>query len=133
MAKLFMPIKSPDGVLSEKELDLNTTFVERQFGRSTHYLIFDTETEEKNLVANTNHHFGGTDSPVSIANKNQANIVLAAHMGYGPYLTFKESNIPIYQVGDNVTISDLINMLREGRLEKMSRVRKGTCCSSGMN
>lgn len=131
MAKLFMPIKSPNRIHSENELDLDNTFVERRFGRSTHYLIFDTETEEKHLVPNTNHHFGGADSPAGIAKNNRANTVLAAHMGYGPYVNFNQNNIPIYQVEDNVAISDLINQLREGKLEKMAPITKGTCCSGG--
>ena len=126
-----MPVKSPNGITTEQELDLDNTFVERRFGRSTHYLIFDTETEKKQLVPNTNHHFGGADTPAGIAKNNDVNTVLAAHMGYGPYVNFNQNKIPIYKVEDNVAISDLLAKLREGKLENMAPITKGTCCSGG--
>ena len=129
MTRLLIPIKNNSDLVNRDFIDLNKLFVEPKFGRTPYYLIVDQIDQELKLIQNTNHHFGGTDTPVSIVAKNAVDTILAAQMGYGPYIGLRNNNVHIYQVESNLSVNLLINKFNSGELKTMQLPPEGMCCS----
>lgn len=130
MGKLFIPVKIETTSLQAPNSLENLT-VERRFGRTPFYVLYDSETSEYRFVKNTNHHFSGTDTPWMVAAKSGADTVLAAHMGSKPYNGFQQSNISIYEVSENKPILNLIEDYKAGLLNLFKEPEEGSCCSGG--
>jgi len=127
----MIPVKQrsndPWGI--EDTPNLNELEIERRFGRTPFFLLIETENRSTKLLPNRNHHFNGNTSPYELAEENGVNTVLAAHLGYGPYVGFQERNIPILRADLHKSITDIIEEYSDGKLETLSAPEKGTCCS----
>lgn len=130
MTKLFIPVRKNDSFDENYDVDLHELYVEKQFGRTPYYLLADLKTKEWNLIQNTNHHFGGKDTPVSIAREQNADLVLASHIGYGPYTAFKKHNIPVLQTISNNSIQEILKGFNINEYDEIIPPAKGSCCSS---
>jgi predicted Fe-Mo cluster-binding NifX family protein len=131
MVKLLIPIKSDhnnEDLLNE-QTELNDLTVESKFGRSLHFLVYDTKNEDTKIILNQNQHFGGNIPPHILAKENNIDFVLAAHMGYHLYLGFKNNNISILQVDINKSVTSLINDYKQNRLFNLQEPKVGACCS----
>ncbi|MHA2031892.1 MAG: NifB/NifX family molybdenum-iron cluster-binding protein [Candidatus Kariarchaeaceae archaeon] len=133
MTRLFIPVKINGSFKDNLKLNFNNIFVERRFGRSPFYLLADLETQNWKLIENTNHHFGGSDTPASIAFKFDADFVLASHMGYGPYVAFRNVNIPILQVNSEKPLGTLLKEFDISKYQQMEIPARGSCCSGAQN
>ncbi|MHA2028663.1 MAG: NifB/NifX family molybdenum-iron cluster-binding protein [Candidatus Kariarchaeaceae archaeon] len=131
MAKLFIPMKIRNNAKDNEKFDLEDLTVETRFGRTPYFMLIDSDSMKYEIIPNSNHHYGGRDSPVMIASKYNANVVLAAHMGHGPYVDFKSNHISVYQVGPNMSIKSAIEMFNSDELSQMKLPDIGTCCSGG--
>ncbi len=129
MVKLYLPLKVNLGQKINNTAELDTLYVESKFGRTPLYLLLDTTTGERRIIENTNHHFGGNDSPPAIAINNGADAVLASHLGSRPYAGLKNAGIPVYLVDSNTSIDQLVKLYKSGDLSIMDEPGPGTCCS----
>ncbi|MHA2275986.1 MAG: NifB/NifX family molybdenum-iron cluster-binding protein [Candidatus Kariarchaeaceae archaeon] len=131
MAKLFIPMKMSNKSINTDRYNLEDLTIETRFGRTPYYMLIDSESMKYQIIQNSNHHFGGKDKPATIATNYDANAVLAAHMGHGPYLGFRGNGISIYQVDPDISVKSAIKMFNSGNLSEMQLPPRGTCCSGG--
>ena len=118
MARLFIPVKVPDGEIPSLD-NLETFKLEQRFGKTPFYLLVDTSDFSFNLLRNQNHHFGGKIHPFQLAETNKADAVLASHMGSPPFKGFAKRNIPVYAVDSSLSVKQALDMFQKGQLSLM--------------
>lgn len=119
----------PVNVSDEGSLDYKAAAIDRRFGKVPYYVCFDSVTGEYELVRNTNHHFGGSDSPADVVEKAGAEFVIASHLGGKPFSMFKERGIEVLDAGDAKTVDEAVTLWLEGKLSPMAEPEHAGCCS----
>lgn len=127
MTKLFLPIKSHSVIKESQTPNLDDLEIERRFGKTPFYLLYDTETEEIQFIPNTNHHFGGPDSPTDIVLRNKAEVVIANHMGLHPYSGFQRNGIGIKYTELNNPLKKIIELYNSNQLEEFPTPGEKSC------
>ena len=123
MAKAILPIKA-----GENDIGISSAHLGKHFGRVPYYALFDSDTGEFSLVKNTNHHFGGTDTPADVVANAGATFVITSHLGSKPYNMFRERGITVLDANDADTVGDAARLWVEGKLQPMKEPEK-SCCS----
>ena len=129
MTRLLIPIKKNDSFVGNIDLDLAELHLEPRFGRTPFYFLADLDSQEWELIQNTNHHFGGVDTPVSIASKHKVDLIFASHIGYGPYIGLKNKKIKILHVPNNESVNSIIDNFKLDLYNEITPPEKGMCCS----
>lgn len=106
MTKIFAPLVTEN---REELKSLEDIHLEPRFGRAPVYILFDTNTQEFDIIPNTNHHFGGSDTPVSIVQRANPDYVLAPYLGSKPFRMISTTNIPIVQAIPNESFAEQLH------------------------
>ncbi len=125
MVRIIIPVKTN----GEGELDLKKISIDRHFGKVPFYACFDSVTGEYELVRNTNHHFGGSDTPADVVEKAGAKVVITSHLGGKPYSMFQERGIEVLDAGSAKTVEEAVTLWLEGKLAPMAAPDHEGCCS----
>lgn len=129
---LYLPLKVEPSALEHPKLeDLEKIYVEPAFGRTPYYLLYDTDNGHQEIINNTNHHFGGKDSPLDVIKRTKAEVIISSHLGSKPYNLFKSANYPILKVDQDQPFSEILKLYKEGKLTEMPLPEAGSCCSGG--
>jgi predicted Fe-Mo cluster-binding NifX family protein len=99
--------------MGEKGLD---EAVGEHFGRVPNYTIYDTETEQVEVIPNTSEHMGGRGLPPEVISKANVDIMLCGGLGRRAIMLFEQFGIMVY-VGAYGTVRDAIQMWKDGRLD----------------
>jgi predicted Fe-Mo cluster-binding NifX family protein len=91
--------------------------VGEHFGRVPTYTIFDTETEQVEVIPNTSEHMGGRGYPPELLSKAGVNVMVCGGLGRRAIMMFEQMGIHVY-VGARGTVRDAIQMYRSGSLEE---------------
>ncbi|MBN2518623.1 MAG: NifB/NifX family molybdenum-iron cluster-binding protein [Candidatus Altiarchaeota archaeon] len=105
--KIAIPSESPGG---------REAMVALHFGRCGFYTIWDTTTEEFEIIENTSNHFGGAKAPPELLAGMGIQILLCGDIGPRALTMFKEFGVDVY-VGAQGTVADSISRWREGLLK----------------
>ncbi|RMG26688.1 MAG: hypothetical protein D6732_21035 [Methanobacteriota archaeon] len=124
MVRVIIPVK----VQEEGDFDLGKAEIDRHFGKVPFYACFDSVTGEYELVRNTNHHFGGTDTPADVVEKAGAKFVIASHLGGKPYSMFQERGIEVLDAGSAKVVDEVVRLWLEGKLSPMASPDHDGCC-----
>lgn len=133
MSNIYLPLRVKDESDVSDTMKLDEIYIEARFGHAPFYFLFNTDEETGKVVKNTNHHFGGKDNPLQVAQKTDADTIFASHLGSKPYSLFKSANYKIIKVDGSKPLSDLIKMYTSGQLEELPEPEAGTTCSGGKN
>ncbi|WP_135610755.1 NifB/NifX family molybdenum-iron cluster-binding protein [Methanococcoides sp. AM1] len=89
--------------------------IELHFGKAATYTIYDSETEEVEIIENTSVHVGGKGLPHELLVKSGADVVLCSGVGQKIVDLLNENDIEIF-VGADGTVQDAINSWKAGDL-----------------
>ncbi len=131
MVKLYFPIRVEKELINQDNIDLESLYPAKSFGRVPFYALVETNTAKATLIPNTNHHFGGKDLPWDIAINSGADAILAVHMCERPYTKLKSKNLTIYGVDVNSSLKQIVDAFNSGELNEIEAPEPGAGCSSG--
>jgi predicted Fe-Mo cluster-binding NifX family protein len=123
MVKIFAPIKLNQ---NQDTFELENVFLNESFGRTPHYILFDTNNEQYDIIQNTNHHFGGNDTPMTIIARNQPDIVLASHLGTKPFNGINGLGVKIKRANAEIPLVNLFKSV--DKLEDLPEPLPGASC-----
>ncbi len=91
--------------------------VGEHFGRVPSYTIFETETQQVEVLDNTSEHMGGSGLPAQHLREAGVNVVLCAGVGRRAISLLSESGIEVYS-GVTGTAREAIQAWQEGQLPR---------------
>lgn len=94
--------------------------VGQHFGQVPNYTIYDTETKEVLVVANTSEHNGGIGLPPEIMSREGVDVMLCGGLGKKAVDMFEQFGIDVF-VGAQGQIKDAIDAWDSGKLAKATR------------
>ena len=100
-----------------------------RFGRSTYYLIYDSETSEVDIIDNpaVQARGGAGVQAAQIIGNNNADIVIAGFLGPNAANGLNALNLKIYQApNQNITIQEVLNLYIQGNLNELSSANVGS-------
>jgi predicted Fe-Mo cluster-binding NifX family protein len=106
--KIVMPTLGKSGLSEE---------ISPHFGRAPTFTIYDTETEDIDIVENTSDHMGGVGKPPLLLREHGANVMLCSGLGPKAVHMFESFGIRVY-VGASGTVQDTIDLWNEGILQE---------------
>ena len=89
--------------------------VGEHFGRVPTYTVFDTETDQVEVVPNTSEHMGGTGYPPELLSRFGVDVMVCGGLGRRAIMMFEEMGIRVF-VGAGGTVRDAIQMYQSGSL-----------------
>jgi predicted Fe-Mo cluster-binding NifX family protein len=89
--------------------------VGEHFGRVPTYTIYDTETDNVEVISNTSEHMGGTGYPPELLANAGVNVMVCGGLGRRAIMMFEEMGIRVY-VGASGTVRAAIEMFQAGSL-----------------
>jgi predicted Fe-Mo cluster-binding NifX family protein len=90
--------------------------VGEHFGRVPTYTVFDTETNEVQVIENTSEHMGGTGYPPDLLANAGVNVMVCGGLGRKAIMMFEEMGIMVY-IGAQGTVKEAIQMWKDGQLQ----------------
>ena len=93
--------------------------VGQHFGRVPTYTIWDSETENVEVVSNTSEHMGGIGLPPELMNAHKVDIMLCSGLGQRAVQMFENFGIMVY-VGAMGTVKDAIEAWKRGELQEVT-------------
>jgi predicted Fe-Mo cluster-binding NifX family protein len=122
-----MRILAPIRLLQNYEkLELQRIYIEKSFGRTKNYLVFDTLTEEHQIIPNHNPHCG-KNNPLIVVTQTKPDIVLVANLGYQPYHGISALGVQIKQARTDIPIGLQFKFIQQ--LENFPIPLFGTTCT----
>jgi len=102
---------------SGKELD---SMLDLRFGRAAKFLIYDTETENIEIVSNTQNYNAvqgaGIQSAQNVA-ETGAEILITGHSGPKAFIVLKAAHIKVYNC-PKMSIKNALEQLKQNKLEE---------------
>ncbi|WP_440952821.1 NifB/NifX family molybdenum-iron cluster-binding protein [Methanococcoides sp. FTZ1] len=95
--------------------------VDLHFGKAATYTIYDSETEEVEVMENTSVHVGGKGFPHELLVKAGVDIVLCSGVGQKIVDLLNKNDIDIF-VGADGTVQEAIDSWRSGKLYRAGSV-----------
>ncbi|WP_136689730.1 NifB/NifX family molybdenum-iron cluster-binding protein [Halorhabdus amylolytica] len=95
------------------------------FGRAPNYSVYDSNTEEVEVIDNDGQHHGGRRSPPKIIAETGADTLIVGNLGQRAVERFDAMDIEVY-CGAEGTVSDAIEQFEAGDLE--AATPDGTHC-----
>ncbi|MFB6128384.1 MAG: NifB/NifX family molybdenum-iron cluster-binding protein [Halorhabdus sp.] len=86
------------------------------FGRAPNYSVYDSNTEEAEVIDNDGQHHGGRRSPPKIIAETSADVLLCGNLGQRAVERFDAMDIEVY-CGAEGTVSEAIEQFEAGDLE----------------
>ncbi len=127
MTRLFLPLKLRKDEKASTEL--KNLRLNKRFGHTRVYLLYDTENKSTMLINNENHHFGGKISPWTKAKENNVEVTIAPHLGSNPYKHLSNAGVKIFRGDENETLDIIVDRFLKGELEELPEPPEGTSCS----
>ena len=98
------------------------------FGSAPYFAVFDTDTEELTVIANSNEeHVHGACNPLAVLANSKVNSVIVRGIGGGAVARLKEALIPVFRTSAE-TVEGALEEMRADRLMAMT---DGTCSGHG--
>jgi len=91
--------------------------VGEHFGRVPTYTIFDTETNEVEVIENTSEHMGGRGYPPDLLAEQGVNVMICAGLGRRAISMFERHGIMVF-VGASGKVKDAIKLWQSGQLHR---------------
>lgn len=108
--RLSVPSMGNNGLSDEVSLHLSN---------APFFTIFDTESEEIEIIKNTSQHMGGTGCPPEIMHSKGVIICLCSGLGPRAVHMFEELGIIVY-CGAMGTVKDAIDAWKRGELQEVT-------------
>ncbi|MEL4305899.1 NifB/NifX family molybdenum-iron cluster-binding protein [Methanococcoides sp. LMO-2] len=89
--------------------------VELHFGKAATYTIYDSETEEVEVMENTSVHVGGKGLPHELLVKAGVDVVLCSGVGQKIVDLLNKNDIDIF-IGADGTVQEAIDSWKAGKL-----------------
>ena len=93
--------------------------VGEHFGRVPTYTIYDTETDDVQVLANTSEHMGGNGYPPELLATAGVNVMVCGGLGRRAIMMFEEMGIRVF-VGARGTVREAIESFRSGAQHQQS-------------
>ncbi len=110
--KKVMIMKVCIPTMGDKGLDEQ---VGEHFGRVPTYTVYDSETEELNIMDNTSGHAGGSGYPAEILANAGINVMVCGGLGSRAISMFEQSGVMVY-IGARGTVKEALDMWKAGQL-----------------
>jgi len=89
--------------------------VGEHFGRVPTYTLYDTETEQVQVISNSSIHTGGTGYAPELIARAGANIMVCGGLGRRAIDLFEQMGIMVY-IGADGTVRNAVQMWKDGQL-----------------
>ncbi len=66
------------------------------FGRCPTFTIYDTDTEEVEVILNNSEHMGGSGKPPELLSQQNIDVMITSNLGRRAVVMFKEFGIDVY-------------------------------------
>ena len=99
--------------------------VSSRFGRCPYFMLYDTDTDEKEVFPNTSATEAGgagTSAAQTIVDKG-VRAVLSGRVGPKAFQVLSTAGVDIFLVKDGTSIEETVKLFKDGRLEKMEMKR----------
>ena len=90
--------------------------VSPHFGRASTYTIYDTKTQEAEIIQNTSDHVGGSCLPAKLFEEKDITIMLCQAIGQGALTQISKQNITVY-IGATGTVQEAIDSFQSKQLQ----------------
>ncbi|WP_406656490.1 NifB/NifX family molybdenum-iron cluster-binding protein [Methanolobus sp. ZRKC2] len=94
--------------------------VGQHFGKVPVYTVYDTDTEEVSIIANTSEHNGGSGLPPELMSEAGVNVMLCGGLGRKAVTMFEQFGIDVF-VGASGKVTDAIDAWKSGKLSKATQ------------
>lgn len=94
--------------------------ISQHFGRGPTFTIYDTETEEVEIIPNTSEHRGGKGKPPELLAEKGIDVMLCSNLGRRAIAMFEEFDIQVYS-GAGGKVKDAIEAWGEGDLKEATK------------
>jgi predicted Fe-Mo cluster-binding NifX family protein len=91
--------------------------VGEHFGRVPNYTLFDTDTNEVEVIENTSEHMGGRGYPPDLLAQHGVNVMICGGLGRRAISMFEEYGIVVF-VGASGKVKDAIKLWQSGQLQR---------------
>ena len=91
--------------------------VGEHFGRVPTYTVFDTETEQVEVLSNTSEHMGGRGYPPELLSSARVDVMVCGGLGRRAIMMFEQMGIRVF-VGATGTVRDALQAYQSGSLEE---------------
>lgn len=94
--------------------------VHNHFGSAGYFTIYDTDSEELNVVENTNqHHSHGACQPLNALAGHDVDAILTSGMGARAVNLLNEGGVKVYLL-DGATVEEAIKKFKAGELKELT-------------